>query len=221
MKAKKWRLNEGKIDSIQIEDNEFFLSNQREAVESVQKDMIQLNEIVCNALKENGLSPVVHIPHEFITETGEDFKGEIKERFISRFSDRKVDVTFGDVVSCFGDKEFGILSGDDLMYRIATEIEGVTRVVFAIEGVDGLLREPPIIGEEQKLIKEWREGDTFTGSHRNDIDVTGGIFLKIERSMNIIHKINTDILLIRGIPERVISACTGETCIGTRVLPNH
>ena len=50
-----------------------------------------------------------------------------------------VTVVYGDVVDDDA-KEFGILSGDDLMLRYSTEIAGVERAVFAIGGVDGILQ---------------------------------------------------------------------------------
>jgi isopentenyl phosphate kinase len=83
---------------------------------------------------------VIHPPHHWAQGVGAEFEGDL-----ARFNVRPgtVAVTFGDVVPVAGDAEFGILSGDDLVYRLATEVPYVERLVFAIGGVDGLLRCPP------------------------------------------------------------------------------
>ena len=52
-------------------------------------------------------------------------------------------VTHGDVVDCDEPLMFGILSGDDLVYRLATELSGVKRLIFAMGGVEGVLLSPP------------------------------------------------------------------------------
>ena len=59
-------------------------------------------------------------------------------------------VTHGDVVECDGPRQFGILSGDDLVYRLATELCDVKRLVFAMGGVEGVLREPPNGEDDEK-----------------------------------------------------------------------
>ena len=73
-------------------------------------------------------------PHRWAKGTGADFTGKLPLH-------HGVTVVYGDVVDDDA-KEFGILSGDDLMLRYSTEIADVERAVFAIGGVDGILRVP-------------------------------------------------------------------------------
>ena len=48
-------------------------------------------------------------------------------------------------------------------------------------GVDGLLKVPPHRATPDDLIEEWSPDIEYEGLHQTDIDVTGGIGLKIRR----------------------------------------
>ena len=127
-----------------------------------------------------------------------------------------VTVVYGDVVDD-DTKEFGILSGDDLMLRYSIEIPDVERAVFAIGGVDGILRVPPSKAGPDDLIEVWTPNMEFEGEHAEDIDVTGGIGLKATRGAMIAAN-GIDVVLINGeIPERVLDAIEGKSVIGTRI----
>ena len=199
LKAKKFRLADGRISGL----------NQDSAVNDVRNDMMRLNSVVVSELRSFGLDVQSYSPHQWAKGTGADFTGKLPLH-------HGVTVVYGDVVDDDA-KEFGILSGDDLMLRYSTEIAGVERAVFAIGGVDGILRVPPSKAGPDDLIEIWNPQMKFEGEHAADIDVTGGIGLKATRGAMIAAK-GIDVLLINGeIPERVLDAIEGNTVIGTRI----
>ena len=199
LKAKKFRLADGRISGL----------NQDSAVNDVRNDMMRLNSVVVSELRSFGLDVQSYSPHQWAKGTGADFTGKLPLH-------HGVTVVYGDVVDDDA-KEFGILSGDDLMLRYSTEIAGVERAVFAIGGVDGILRVPPLKAGPDDLIEIWNPQMKFEGEHAADIDVTGGIGLKATRGAMIAAK-GIDVLLINGeIPERVLDAIEGNTVIGTRI----
>ena len=199
LKAKKFRLADGRISGL----------DQDSAVNDVRNDMMRLNSVVVSELRSFGLDVQSYSPHQWAKGTGADFTGKLPLH-------HGVTVVYGDVVDDDA-KEFGILSGDDLMLRYSTEIAGVERAVFAIGGVDGILRVPPSKAGPDDLIEIWNPQMKFEGEHAADIDVTGGIGLKATRGAMIAAK-GIDVLLINGeIPERVLDAIEGNTVIGTRI----
>ena len=113
------------------------------------------------------------------------------------------------------------MSGDDLILRYSTELEGVERAVFAIGGVDGILRVPPGKAGPEDLIEVWHPGIDFEGEHVSEIDVTGGIGLKATRGAEISEN-GVDVILVNGEhPNRVLAAIEGESVIGTRILSGN
>lgn len=199
LKAKKYRLADGRILGL----------DQDSAVSDVRNDMLELNSVVVSELRSFGLDVQSYSPHQWAKGTGADFTGELPLH-------HGVTVVYGDVV---GDdaKEFGILSGDDLMLRYSIEIPDVERAVFAIGGVDGILRVPPSKAGPDDLIEVWRPDMEFEGEHATDIDVTGGIGLKATRGAMIAAN-GIDVVLINGeIPGRVLDAIEGKSVIGTRI----
>ncbi len=199
LKAKKFRLTEGRIPEL----------NQDSAVMDVRNDMLELNSVVVRELRSFGLDVQSYSPHQWAKGTGAEFRGELPLH-------HGVTVVYGDVVDD-EIKEFGILSGDDLMLRYSTEIADVERAVFAIGGVDGILRVPPSKAGPEDLIEIWTPDMSFEGEHSTEIDVTGGIGLKAARGAMIAAK-GIDVVLINGeIPERVLDAIEGKSVIGTRI----
>tara|TARA_Y100001978_G_scaffold21425_1_gene17464 strand:+ start:1372 stop:2145 length:774 start_codon:yes stop_codon:yes gene_type:complete len=203
LKAKKYRLAEGNIPGI----------DQNTGVKEVRNDMLELNSIVVKSLQNHGLSVMTYPPHKWATGTGPNFSGELPIH-------EGITVVYGDVVDD-SEKGFGILSGDDLMFRYATELLDVERAVFAIGGVDGILRVPPEHAKPEDLIEVWSPQMEFEGEHASDIDVTGGIGLKAARGAMIAEK-GVDVLIINGeIPERVLSAINGQSVKGTRIVSGN
>ena len=112
-----------------------------------------------------------------------------------------------------------ILSGDDLVHRCAVELPNVSRVVFAMGGADGVLRKPPHEATEEDLIEVWHDAADFVGVHAADMDVTGGIGLKVQRARSIAqHGIET--WFVNGEVEgRLEAAMLGRPVRGTRFPP--
>jgi isopentenyl phosphate kinase len=209
--SKEWRLTEGKLD-IQP-DKENNIGSQDEARKRVQEDMMELSTTILRSLAGHKLKCILHPPRNWVNGTGPNFKGDL-----SRFTEQKdaVHITFGDIVQTDDERVFGILSGDDLMVRLASELPAVSACVFALGDVEGVLTGPP--GEKgSKLIKEWTPEKEFTGIHQSEYDVTGGIQLKVS-SAAMIAKFVKNVWLVDGrMPERIISACLGNKTNGTRV----
>ena len=203
MMAKKFRLAEGRVAGLK----------QDEAIERVRSDMIELNNHVLSSLQKYGLDAKTFSPHLWATGTGPGFKGELP------IFDG-VTVVYGDVVED-SEKEFGILSGDDIMLRYSTELPDVERAVFAIGGVDGILRVPPSKAGPEDLIEIWSPDMEFEGEHAAEIDVTGGIGLKAARGAMISEK-GVDVHIINGEhPNRVLAAIDGENVLGTKIVSGN
>jgi isopentenyl phosphate kinase len=212
LRAKHWRLNEGRLHDDFLPEGT--CKTQDDAVACVRLDMLALNKHVCEALQALNIPFSVHPPHEWANGTGADFAGSLRA---FEAPNGTVSITFGDVVPVDGTREFGILSGDDLVLRLATEVPGVRRLVFAIGGVDGLLRLPPDQATEVDLIENWSPAIEFEGAHYSDIDVTGGIGLKAARGAEAASK-GVEVHMVNGgHADRVFKACMGLEVRGTRV----
>jgi len=215
LKAKRWRLNEGLLSDFIVEDDS--CKTQLEAVQDVRNDMLQLNSIVVHELQSFGLNVLSHPPHLWASELGPEFSGSL-HRFESNDSGT-VHVSFGDVVDVGDDRQFGILSGDDLVARLCIELYNVESLVFAMGGVDGLLKVPPHLATDDDLIEEWSPEIQYEGLHQTDIDVTGGIGLKIRRG-HLVAKHQIGVYLINGEhPERILDLVRGQPWRGTTILP--
>ncbi len=203
LKAKESRLSEGRIAGM----------SQDSAIGEVRSDMLKLNNHVIKSLNNYGVKTKTFPPHQWAKGTGPNFKGELPV-----FDG--VTVLYGDVVDD-DENEFGILSGDDIMLRYATELPNVERAVFAIGGVDGILKVPPSQAGPDDLIELWHPEMEFIGEHASDIDVTGGIGLKAARGAMISEK-GVDVMIINGeYPDRVLAAIEGSPVIGTRIITGN
>ena len=203
MKAKEFRLAEGRVAGI----------SQDGAVSEVRNDMLQLNQKVVSSLESRGLDVKSFPPHKWAKGTGPNFSGKLPIY-------DGITVVYGDVVDDESN-DFGILSGDDLMLRYATEIPGVERAIFAIGDVDGILRVPPNKAGPDDLIVEWNPSMEFEGEHAVEIDVTGGIGLKASRGAMIASK-GIDVILVNGeISQRVADAIEGLPVVGTRIVSGN
>lgn len=208
-KAKRWKLNEGETEvDLGEEDG---ISTQKEAVHAVRKDMIILNKIVTDALSNHGIKSITHHPHRWANGTGAEFSGNL-----DFLGEAHVTITHGDVVDV-GDNGFGILSGDDLMLRIATEWEGVKSCIFCLADCEGILTHPP--GHpDATLLNTWDSSIGFGGRHESEIDVTGGIDYKALRAASIA-EIVPQVWFVDGrYSSRIVDACNGLKTIGTRIL---
>jgi len=209
--SKEWRLADGTLDLVCSKGND--IRSQDQARRRVEEDMMELSTMIMRSLEGYQLTCILHPPRNWVEGFGPNFKGDLT-RFIKQ--NDSVQITFGDIVPTYDEKKFGILSGDDLMVRLASELPEVSACVFALGDVEGVLTGPP--GESgSKLIREWSPGTEFTGIHQSEYDVTGGIQLKV-RSAAMISKFVKNVWLVDGrIPERIFSACLGNETVGTRI----
>tara|TARA_B100000683_G_scaffold43955_1_gene39702 strand:- start:14605 stop:15462 length:858 start_codon:yes stop_codon:yes gene_type:complete len=213
LRSKHWRLQEGLIEDIEITPQDDCKS-QKMAVGIVRNEMLTLNSIIVEAFSKQGVSSITLPPHKWAKNTGSNFHGEILETFTT---DKDVAITFGDVVDC-DEGEFGILSGDDLVVRICQDVPNVSRLVFAIKGVDGILRRPPELATSSDLIENWSPSVEFKGVHNKEIDVTGGIGLKAHRGAEVA-ALGIQVLIVNGeYPDRIYRACTGLPTRGTQIF---
>ena len=211
LKAKQYQLAEGKLDGTIFSGD----MTQEEAVEAVRQDMRELNGHVMEALTRLDISAVSLSPHTWVRNTGPNFDGDL-----SLFEEAPkgiVVVTHGDVVDC-DVGSFGILSGDDLVVRLANEISGVHRLVFAMGGVEGVLASPPNDEADDVLLETLGREQLFEGEHASEMDVTGGIGLKVNRGFLVAEK-GVEVLLVSGEHEhRVTDACLGRPVVGTKLV---
>ena len=207
LEAKKWRLAEGLEEEI--------IDEQRLAVKKVRRDMLELNKYVLDCLGNYGVKSISHPPSEWANGLGFNFNGDIR-RFEENRGDA-VHVTFGDVVNVRDKREFGILSGDDLMVRICNEVEGVTHCIFLLGDTEGLMTKPPS-QDGSELIPVWSEEQEIRGLHKKTQDVTGGIFLKAESASIICKKIENVWMIDGRKPERIQELIKTGNTIGTKVI---
>ncbi len=199
-RAKEFNLAQGMDDSIE---------GQEGAIQLVRAEMLTLNSLVCESLINSGLKVASFPPHTWAKGTGPNFFGDI-EIFCNENS--IVPVTFGDVTDCDDDSRFGILSGDHLMQRISS-IDDISKAIFLLDGIDGLMDNP----ENGELIEHLTAESRFTTQHDDEIDVTGGMELKVEcaRSMS---REGLEVWLLDGTkPERMLEAVLRGKTIGTQV----
>ncbi len=205
--AKKWAIAGGVESAISRE--------QREAVNVIRSDMRELSSLVAFRLEMEGLLSESFPPSEWAEGTGSDFRGELG--VFERSIDQPIPITFGDVVETGNDLEFGILSGDDLMLRISKEIPGVTHSIFLIGDAPGVMTAPPD-EEGSELIEQWSSNSEIRSNHDEEIDVTGGISLKIERAAMISEYVD-DVWIIDGRkPERILELFEDGKTMGTRIV---
>ena len=93
-------------------------------------------------------------------------------------------------------------------------------MIFAVKGVDGILRRPPEEATADDLIDKWSPNVEFSGVHHSEIDVTGGIGLKAIRGAEVA-AFGIDVFIINGeYSQRLLDACTGVRTIGTQIFSN-
>lgn len=213
LRAKHWKLNQGYLPSYDFAPQDD-CQTQEEAVSLVRNEMLTLNQIVLDAFSKSGIDAYKCPPHEWARNTGSDFEGDITQLFPQN---SLVGITFGDVVDC-DEGVFGILSGDDLVVRICQDIPNVKRLIFAVKGVDGILKRPPELADESDLIKRWSPSVEYSGVHNSEIDVTGGIGLKAIRGSEVAAS-GVDVFIINGEqPQRLLDACKGISTRGTQIF---
>ena len=204
--AKKWKIADGMKTEIS--------KDQTEAVEEIRSDMKELNGLIIDKFEERGLSCIGYPPSEWATGTGAQFMGDIS--VFEREARGEIPVTFGDVVETDDEREFGILSGDDLMFRLSTELD-VTHSIFLIGDAEGVMSGPPS-EEGSKLMTHLRSESEMEGTHNVDIDVTGGIRLKVDRALEISKEVDEVWIIDGRKPNRILELLTSGQTKGTKIL---
>ncbi len=199
IRAKEFRLSEGNIPGLK----------QDAAIDLVRKDMDVLHSHVLNALEP--LPVHSHAPRDFVTNTGSAFTGDL-----DNFLTTGVHVTFGDVVDCDSPAQFGILSGDDLMLRLSNELPDVTCSIFAMGGTPGVMTDS---GPDGEVIARMTPNTEFAGFHDSEVDVTGGIFLKVDRAFEISNHVGQVWFIDGHHPNRMIDILKFGETIGTKISP--
>jgi len=204
--AKKWGIAEGVNGEIS--------DRQWEAVREIRSDMRELNGLISEVFENNGIKCSCHPPSDWAMGTGPIFKGDVSIFDVE--AGEPMPITFGDVVDTDDGKEFGILSGDDLMLRLSCELD-VSHCIFLIGDAEGVLSGPP--GEEgSTLINELRSHTQMKGEHAADIDVTGGISLKVDRALEISKDVEEVWIIDGRKPERILELLTTGKTTGTKIL---
>ena len=221
-RSKRWNLAHGRSPNSGGAPNnsgDSECKTQWDAVHAVRQEMLTLASHVVAALNAEQLSVVAHPPHTFARNVGPAFQGNLTN-FVPRHR-HEIALTWGDPVDCDEPQQFGILSGDDIVVRLATEMPHVRRVVFCMGGgVDGILRHPPdSTTGHNDLITEWCPDTIWEGEHDVNMDVTGGIGLKAARGSLVSNMCpHVHVQIINGeIHARVLDALVGRQAIGTRL----
>ncbi|MCL4358715.1 MAG: isopentenyl phosphate kinase [Candidatus Thermoplasmatota archaeon] len=158
--------------------------------------------IHCDMLRLNGEVSEILISHDyrFISLPPAAFifgRTRSYSAFMKYFESGIMPVTFGDVY-VKSDTEYGIYSGDTLVYDLA-RIFMPERVIF-LSDVDGIFNRNPKLYSDAKLLSRLDEDATFQPTA---IDVTGGIARKLE-IMKKVRKYAKSVYLINGLkPERL------------------
>ena len=249
-KAKRWKLQEGKIyeglplvsNATLEEDDINHLQSQEEAVEAVRKDMKNLCDLVAQSLEERQISCRIFHPHTFMKGNDSSFEADVEAIFEAIHHDehsdnkRVIPILHGDVVEVSGTAKFGILSGDHIAERLVLEsfrrnknpesgdtgkIWQKIHMVFAMTDVPGLMSHPP--GHpDSVLIPKWNPDhsillDKTRLKHNSNIDVTGGIALKLDVASKMTEFIDNIWILDGRQPHRIIEAVMDASTEGTLI----
>ena len=222
--AKRWDLSAG-MQSEEWKDK-LFEAQRLEAVDIVRKNMDDLCRSITSQFSQclqdvanthDTIQVAKHSPREFLKNTGYDFEGDLTRFYnVDEVFDNSIHITHGDLVDCDEPRGFGILSGDHIMYRLATELPDVTHCIFAMDEL-GILSSP---GDSGQLINRWNRDMGLNGLHDNEIDVTGGIFLKVDVAAAIADSVDHVWFIDGKSPERILEIVENRDTIGTRIIPS-
>ena len=206
IKAKKWRISEGKILEI--------IDDQYKAIVEIRNDMDILNKLIISRLASYSIDAKSYSPHKNGIGLGLDYT--LDEEFFRTTSVDYVPVTYGDVVDSNTEKEFGILSGDDLC-EIICNLFKPSHVIFTMDGALGLIDDPSL-PNGGNLIREFYPNNQEIVTTKIPNDVTGGMSLKLKRAINC-HKTGARVSIINGNNvEMILKAISGEEYVGTEFL---
>lgn len=178
-----------------------------EGVSKTRKAMLELNLKILDILCKYDLNPYPFPPSCFL-ERGLEWQ---RRYFLSLIDYGLTPITYGDVIR--GNDGFFVLSGDRIIGML-TDALTPKRVVLLTD-VDGVYRD---IKKPDTLLSELRMEDLATVRLESlEMDVTGGMSLKLRESFEIARK-NIDVLFVNGTKQsRIIKALRGEHFKGTLI----
>ena len=173
-----------------------------------------LNKLIISRLASYSIDAKSYSPHKNGIGLGLDYT--LDEEFFRTTSVDYVPVTYGDVVDSNTEKEFGILSGDDLC-EIICNVFKPSHVIFTMDGALGLIDDPSL-PNGGNLIREFYPNNQEIVTTKIPNDVTGGMSLKLKRAINC-HKTGARVSIINGNNvEMILKAIRGEDYVGTEFL---
>jgi len=192
------------------------LNEQKVAVKQIREDMQELNREIINSMNKFDLNGISFPPSKWANGVGINFKGDLAK--FERNMDEEIPICYGDVVDRNDEYIFGILSGDDLMYRLSLEVPNVEYSIFLLGDVSGVLDKPPN-DPDSKLLETWSEKSIIGTIHDSEVDVTGGINLKLNRASGISKKIDEVWFIDGRRPERILELIREGRTLGTKIIP--
>ncbi|HUV34763.1 MAG TPA: isopentenyl phosphate kinase [Candidatus Desulfaltia sp.] len=177
--------------------------------------MVQLNKIIVDALLDAGVPAFSLSPSSFIVTEARRIT-ELDTAKIRRYLGAgMIPVLYGDAV-LDTQQGFAILSGDQLVMRLATSLKA-DRIVLGSD-VDGVYTADPKLVKEARLIPRLSlkelDGMVKIGEALNT-DVTGGMLGKVREAAETVADGVEVILVNAGEAGRVETALRGEKVMGT------
>ena len=203
--AREHRLHEGYIDESQLHP-----------VAIVQRDVRELNTRVLEALIDGGVRGVSIPPAASAVFDDRAVKRFDPSLFEKMMSLGFVPVTFGDVVPDES-LRFSICSGDLLMAELARHFK--PRLAVFCADVDGVFTSDPKSDDSATLVPELgrAELEKIRRTESVNPDVTGSIFGKLERMLDIAASCERCMILNGDVPDRLRKALEGEDVPSTLV----
>jgi len=206
--AKAYKINKGFKNSSQI----IGFSKTHQA-------MTKLNKIVIDALIRHNIPAVAVQPSSFIITKSDRIK-TVDNRVIKKLVETGfTPVLYGDAVLDM-DKGFAILSGDQLVSSLATNL-AAERIIVGVD-VDGLYTSDPKKDKTAKLIQHTTLQELKKMQHgvkRTTVtDVTGGMLGKISELIPAVEA-GIKVLIVNALkPDNVYKALKGQKVVGTLII---
>ena len=188
---------------------------QIKAIKQIRENMRELNDEVIDSLERVNTDSMGFPPSIWVKNTGKKFTGDIE--IFNKNIGEIIPICYGDVVQRDDEKEFVYYLGDDLMYRLSIEIPEVNYTIFLLGDVDGVMDQPPE-NLDAKLVSLWKKNDFIRTSHNSEIDVTGGMDLKLIRASEIAKKVDNVWFINGNYPERIIQLIRTGSTIGLKLI---
>jgi len=205
--AKTYRINEGFKDASQIV-----------GFSKTHQAMTKLNRIVIDALISHNIPALEVQPSSFII-TKSDRITTLDNKVVEKLLETGfVPVLYGDAVLDL-DKGFAILSGDQLVSSIATQL-AAERIIIGVD-VDGLYTSDPKKDKNAKLVRHITLQELKKMRLRireaTVTDVTGGMLGKISELITAVEAGISVLIINASKPNNVYKALKGQEVVGTSI----